>query len=627
MNFDKAKIIASDLINYYTPNHTIKWNFDSMYAGTCDHGIDTISFSRQFTEISDESEFINTVLHEIAHALVGPKHNHDIFWKNMAKEIGCDAEQFYNAKDTLAPRKAMKSKILKAKCPYCGNEKIKSQFVNKSDRVITYECNHTIIEKQLEKKSYDFKSYIHGYTPYKFQVDGATFFDESNGRILIADEMGLGKTIQALMIMREHPELAPFMVFCKASLKVQWFNAIIEWLGIEYTPQIIDSGKEKPFPGFKAYILSLDTLRNLSSEDYSHVKTVIIDECQLIKNHSSKRTKAVREFCADKKYTIALSGTPIKNHAGEYFPVLNILQPGIFPKHEWFLKEWVDSYSTGYSDKFGGIKKYKIDEWNELTKNFIIRRTKSEVMPDLPKVSRGFQFHELGKEVEADYKLVMTKFAEMYDEGVTSKNFQDILSYMNTMRHLTGKAKIEPCYEFLVDFLNDTERKITVFVHHKDVGSELLQKINLYCRANNFGDAISFTSDLDPYERDRRIGTFRESPSRRILIASTQAGGEGINLQFCHDFIMLERQWNPANEEQAENRFSRIGIDESVKSISGTYFIATGTIDEYFTEIVERKRLVIDSTMSGTWTNFSEQGLLRELMDELNNKGRKRWKL
>lgn len=518
-----------------------------------------------------------------------------------------------------------KTTFLKNKCPYCGNEQIVKTFDSGNERVNTYECTHSVVEKKIEKGLYDFKSILHEYTPYSFQKEGAAFFDSANGRILIADEMGLGKTIQALMIIRAHEELQPIAILCKSSLKVQWFNAVIEWLGIEYTPLIIDSGKDKPILGFKVYILSLDTLRNLNADDYKQVKTVIIDECQLIKNTDAKRTKSVRKFCEDKKYTIALSGTPIKNHAGEYFPVLNILQPGLFPKHEWFIQEWCDSYSNGYSSKIGGIKKSKINEWNELTSKFIIRRTKEEVLPHLPKVARGFSFMELGATVLEAYKAELRKFNEAYDEGVNPKNFQDILSYMNRMRHLTGRSKVDPVFDYLVDFLNDTDRKITVFVHHKDVGSALLEKLTEYCRANNFGDPISFTSDLDPYERDKRVSIFRDSLSRRVFIASTQAGGEGINLQFCSDAIMMERQWNPANEEQAEGRFSRIGSTAS--SVSVTYFIATGTIDEYFTEIVERKRSVVKSTLDGVWTNFSDEGLLKELMDDLRVKGSKRWKL
>ena len=116
---------------------------------------------------------------------------------------------------------------------------------------------------------------------------------------------------------------------------------------------------------------------------------------------------------------------------------------------------------------------------------------------------------------------------------------------------------------------------------------------------------------------------FTENRDQRILIASTLAAGEGINLQACSDCIMVERQWNPANEEQAESRFIRIG--QTADSVTATYMIALGTIDEYFTGLVEAKRQVIASTMKGE-TMSDESTLMNELADILASKGRKAWK-
>jgi SNF2 family DNA or RNA helicase len=116
---------------------------------------------------------------------------------------------------------------------------------------------------------------------------------------------------------------------------------------------------------------------------------------------------------------------------------------------------------------------------------------------------------------------------------------------------------------------------------------------------------------------------FRVSPSR-MMIASTQAGGVGGNLQFVSDAVMLERQWNPSKEEQAEKRHHRYGQKNAV---TVTYMIASGTIDEYFTELVEQKRALVAASLDGQEIAWNEQNLMSELAQVLVTRGKKAWKL
>jgi SNF2 family DNA or RNA helicase len=132
---------------------------------------------------------------------------------------------------------------------------------------------------------------------------------------------------------------------------------------------------------------------------------------------------------------------------------------------------------------------------------------------------------------------------------------------------------------------------------------------------------------MDTDDRQRVVDEFTKGKPR-ILIASTQAAGEGVTLYPCDEFILLERQWNPANEEQAEAR--GIHPESKAAQINATYFLATGTIDEYFTELVEKKRGLLKQTVGGivgaerTW---SEDGLMRELAEIIRVKGGKKWRL
>jgi len=95
-------------------------------------------------------------------------------------------------------------------------------------------------------------------------------------------------------------------------------------------------------------------------------------------------------------------------------------------------------------------------------------------------------------------------------------------------------------------------------------------------------------------------------------------------LQFCSDAVMLERQWNPANEEQAEARFHRFGQENNVFV---TYMLATGTIDEYFTELVEKKRSIVAGALDKKELVWEESNLMKELTTALLTRGRERWKL
>jgi SNF2 family DNA or RNA helicase len=99
--------------------------------------------------------------------------------------------------------------------------------------------------------------------------------------------------------------------------------------------------------------------------------------------------------------------------------------------------------------------------------------------------------------------------------------------------------------------------------------------------------------------------------------------GEGHNLQICSDCIIMEREWNPPKEEQAEGRFPRPG--QTSDKITATYFTAIGTVDEFFAEIVEQKRSIFDSTMNGIKTNWNESSLIKELAEVLAQNGGKKW--
>lgn len=531
--------------------------------------------------------------------------------------------------------------FIKTKCPKCGKvAETSKEYSLGENTYCMLKCGHIIQKHHIssDKKPESIVS-TDGKKLFEFQNIGVRFIEQSGGRCLVGDEMGLGKTIQALAFLLLHPEARPFLWIGKGSLLYQYQHEIMRWMNTddeEAFAQVIESSRDKLLKGFSGYIVSYDLLRRLTTKDKDFtdiivdagIKTVILDECQQIKNSAASRTIFTRKLCAAVPNVIALSGTPIKNHAAEYFPILNILNPQMFPREANFVQYECDSYWTGYGYKTGGLR-YP-ERFLQKTKNFIIRRTREEVLPDLPKINRQFQLHEdMGKEIEQAYIAAFKMFRDEYNKGHEGMGSFDessnILAYLSRMRHLTGLAKIDPCIDNVMEFLGSTDRKITIFHHHKDVGDILEEKLTKLCIELELGRPLRITADLSPESRYDKVLEFTNNLSSRILIASTLASGEGLNLQVCSDCIMLERQWNPANEEQAEARFPRPGSTAS--SIAAIYLVAVGTVDEFFSEIVERKREIVSKTLGSEAVEWDQSSIMKELSAVLAASGGERWKV
>jgi SNF2 family DNA or RNA helicase len=125
---------------------------------------------------------------------------------------------------------------------------------------------------------------------------------------------------------------------------------------------------------------------------------------------------------------------------------------------------------------------------------------------------------------------------------------------------------------------------------------------------------------------------FNTDMEYRVLIASTQAAGEGLNLQEqCGDCVILERQWNPAKEEQAISRFVRIGFMKSAKvklnSVIAQFILAIGTIDDWITTLIEDKRAIFEQAVNARDAEAAEQELMQALMKKIVAEGRKKWNL
>ena len=519
-------------------------------------------------------------------------------------------------------------------------------------RIKILKCGHSILADTIMQSDEEVTA-LNGDKLMPFQVEGVKFIEDAGLRGAILDDMGLGKTCQSLVVMKKHPEAWPFIVFCKSGLKTQWSRAIINWCGPEFVPQTVEDGNAQLLPGFRCYIVSLDILRRLNADKTAEpgdradrvdviadsisknpflvqikrvgIKTIIIDECQLLKNTVSQRTIHVRRLAKEVPYLIPLSGTAVKNNAGEAFSILNMLRPDRYHNEARYLRDEVQMVWTGRTYKPGGLKDPE-DFWRR-NGDFLIRRKREDVLPQLPKITRNFQFCDLGKEVEAAYMQTVKEFQEYHNNNSDSafKREESIMRYLTKMRYLTGMSKIEPTADFVLDFLVETGRRMVVFLHHIDVGTLLMERLNLSLPEELKEEGLNVVR-LESGNKEtwaEKIDRF-QSGKARLMIASTLAAGEGLNLQICSDCVLMERQWNPANELQAEDRFVRIG--QLADKVTATYMIAVGTIDEFFTELVEQKREWIKSTLDGKRAEpYTQAHVMQELVKVLAAKGGRKW--
>ncbi len=650
------------------------------YLGLCSYKDKTIFLNAHHIDIHPDNEVMDTINHEVAHALT-EGHAHDLIWAMKAEELGarstpCNSFSLpshvidairsgASIEMTLETIQIPKYKItrLQDKCPECGKPAIEKFAIETIDKdgnqvkLITLDCFHII--KRVIPRGTPFETMVsNGWKPevksckhewnkkdcikcgesrlLPFQIVGAKACESglsTQKGFGIFDDMGLGKTVQALAMLRFHSDkYCPTLIVTKSAIKFQWFKEIVRWLGPDYMSQVISTSKDYVYSGLKTYVIPYDLLRRFPTDKLKAVgfKCIILDECQQIKNPDSTRTKSVRLLVgADSNCkVIPLSGTPWKNRGGEFFPVLNMIDPMKFYSYQDYLTHWVDYYYHGSARKMGGIK--NPTRFREHVKEILIRREYEEVMEEFPDINRMKLNVQLDDLQQNTYDDSESQFAQWYNQFVIGGEEDkvssiEILAQMSRMRHITGLSKIPATISFIEDFVEETDKKLVVFVHHKDVGELLVQAITDTSKSNPDHEVaqllkdegvkvFKFTAEFNDVEKYAIAEEFNKTP-RAVMIASTLACGEGVNLQTCADCVLHERQWNPQNEDQAApGRFRRIG--QTAKAINITCPEAEGTIDEHLNSIVERKRRQFHEAMNkGEAPVWNEGDMAKELAE------------
>lgn len=443
---------------------------------------------------------------------------------------------------------------------------------------------------------------------FPFQKEGIKFLEKRKGRALIADEMGLGKTVQALGWLKLHPEKLPALIVCPSVAKGVWVSTSEAWLPKK---KIFLGEGQKPFlpsNDTDLFIINYDIL-TYWKETLGEIpfQTLILDECHYIKNRKAKRTKAVQKLAKKIPHLIALSGTPFLNRPMEGYTVFKLLEPKLFST--WF--EFGLRYCAGKRTRFGwdfsGAS--NIEELHQKLKPIMLRRTKEEVMKELPKKMKTIIPVYLPQSDEKEYKkaeedIISFLVEQDQKEKARKAKYAETLVKIALLRQLAAKKKLKQCIEWIRNFLEETDEKLVVFAYHRDILKELQKTF----------PKISIVVDGSTTSHQRRVAqkTFQENKKIRLFLGNIKAAGVAITLTAASTVVFVELPWTPGELVQAEDRCHRIG---QKKVVNIYYFIAVSTIEEKIIKLLDRKKATIKKIVEGK--TIENKDLLTELLTEL----------
>lgn len=404
----------------------------------------------------------------------------------------------------------------------------------------------------------------------EFQKIGVQFLS-SRYHAMLADDMGLGKTLQTVRALDEvQPTSA--LIICPANLRFTWFYALQLDCDCFLKPIILKgNAREKKTNALECWICSYEfVVGNLYYFQGHNFDVLICDEAHYLRKLTSKRTAAIlgRWGVANRcGYKWMLTGTPIHNRPIDLFPVLVTLATK-------FLKPFItfDSFARRYCGGPYALGGSRHAELASKLSEFMLRRTKQEVLPELPPCNIEITWIEPSpgdvklKHVLHEGSKIEIQFNEFGQLDV--KTFGDQAKHRQELaiaKLLYVVSEIERVLEY--------KEKIVVFVHHLSVLEAF--------RAHFSGkmDFCVYYGKMTPLEKERAKEKFIKRKEARIFFGQIIAAGTGLDgLQLvCDTVLFAEWDWTPGGNSQATDRLYRMGQANPVNA----YFLAVrGSLEE-----------------------------------------------
>ncbi len=427
---------------------------------------------------------------------------------------------------------------------------------------------------------------------------------------ILADDMGLGKTVQTLaflQLLKDRDELtSPSLIVMPTSLIGNWKNEIEK-----FTPELTylvlyGADRAEKFKDISSYDIILTTYALAQRDEMKYNKEnffyIILDEAQKIKNPKTKLAMAIKGF--NSTYKLALSGTPIENHLGELWSIFDFLMPGFLDNLRFF-----KSLYQNPIEQENDMSRREL--LNKKIKPFILRRTKNEVVLELPPKTEIIKKAIFSKKQATLYENIRVTMEEKVRNAIKGKGLSrshitildallklrqvcchpDLLK-LESAKGIHDSAKLEMFLE-LIDELQSEGRKVLVFSQFTTMLSILEQEI--------VKRKISYTKLTGATrKREEAIEKFTKGDAQIFLI-SLKAGGVGLNLVEADTVIHYDPWWNPAVENQATDRAYRIGQDKPVFVYK---LIIEDSVEEKILALQEQKK-----KLSNSLFNEQEEGV------------------
>lgn len=416
----------------------------------------------------------------------------------------------------------------------------------------------------------------------------------------LADDMGLGKTVQTLGVLIDRANKGAALIIAPTSVGSNWQREAERFapslkpkLYREHDRQtLIDSAGPGDLIITSYQLLQRDVERFTARSWY----TLVLDEAQFIKNFQTKTAQAVRQLDAD--WRIALSGTPLENHLGELWSLMRTVSPGLLGSWDRFRKNFAEPIERqGNRDRLQAL--------GRVVRPFILRRTKKEVLSELPERTEVVRYAELSTEERKKYDAArMAAINELTqpegEEGEAQMRIR-VLAWLTRLRQLS-------CHPALVDKRwTESSAKLDLFMeiveelregeHRALVFSQFVQHLSLLREAlDKVGVTYQYLDGSTPAaKRQEAVDRFQAGEGDLFLI-SLKAGGTGLNLTAADYVIHMDPWWNPAVEDQATDRAHRIGQQRAVTVYR---LVAKDTIEQQILALHADKRELISGVLDG----------------------------
>ncbi|MFM2152149.1 MAG: hypothetical protein RL199_584 [Pseudomonadota bacterium] len=415
---------------------------------------------------------------------------------------------------------------------------------------------------------------------------------------LLADDMGLGKTVQTIAMLLERAKGGPALVVAPTSVVFNWQRELQR-----FAPQLkvhllrgSDRGVLLDDAGPNDVVIASWGLLRYEKERLSSRRwhTLVLDEAQFIKTWSTDTAKAARALKAE--WRLGLTGTPVENHLGELYSLLETVVPGLFGSWEGFQRR----FAAPIERAAGSEAKEAKDALSGLIGPFLLRRRKTQVALELPartEVRLDVELTKLERELyEAERLRAVDAMADV--EDFQTGRFK-VLAALTRLRQLACNAHLvddaAPAESSKTRVLVDQLEELVSEGRASLVFSQFASLLDLVsvALAKRGLDCLMLTGETPEAERKRRVDAFQKGAAKVFLI-SLKAGGTGLNLTAADTVFLVDPWWNPAAEDQAADRAHRMGQDKPVTIVR---LVATGTIEEKVLELHAKKRGLVEGVL------------------------------